>query len=150
MEFRLQYQLTRLVQSIKTDIGKPLDKSISISNIKFKCYRFIDQSIEIDTHNYCCSFEFIFLNFYWIYRFIDFIVFIKDRVLLTLINAKYRFFPDSVFKKTSCVLPMRLIRGLHLFYLGVLRPSCSLIAQDCTSTVLPSYNVLTVFNLNSF
>ena len=40
----------------------------------------IDQSIEIDTHNHRCS---------WIYRFIDFIVFIKDRVLLT---AKYRFF----------------------------------------------------------
>ena len=57
---------------------------------------------------------------------------------------------EAAFIKQAVFLPMRLIRGLHPFYLGVLRPSCSLIARDCTSTVLPSYNVLTVFNLNSF
>ena len=117
MEFRLQYQQTRLVQSIKTDIGKPFDKSTTINSIKFKCYRFIDQSIEIDTHNYRCSFN-IELS---IYRFIDFIVFIKDRVLLTLINAKYRFFRDSVFKKTSCVFADAFNKGLTSVLSGRLK-----------------------------
>ena len=42
----------------------------------------------------------------------------------------------TAFKKQAVFLPMRLIRGLHLFYLGVLRPSRSLIARNCTSTVL--------------
>ena len=63
-----------------------------------------------------------------IYRFI----FIFN-VLLTFVNAKYRFFRDIRFKKQAVFLPMRLIRGLHLFYLGVLRPSRSLIAQNCST-----------------
>ena len=33
---------------------------------------------------------------------------------------------EKTFKTQAVFLPMRLIRGLHLFYLGVLRPSRSL------------------------
>ena len=46
--------IIRLVQSIKTDIRKPLDKSITIDHSNSN---FIDQSIEFDTHNYRCSFK---------------------------------------------------------------------------------------------
>ena len=49
--------ITRLVQSIKTDIGKPLDKSITIDHSNLNVIDFIDQSIEIDTHNHRCSFK---------------------------------------------------------------------------------------------
>ena len=48
---------TRLVQSIKTDIGKPFDKSITIANSNLNVIDFIDQSIEIDTHNHRRSFK---------------------------------------------------------------------------------------------
>ena len=37
---------------------------------------------------------------------------------------------ETAFKKQAVFLPMRLIRGLHLFYLSVLRPSRSLIARN--------------------
>ena len=39
---------------------------------------------------------------------------------------------EKAFKKQAVFLPMRLIRGLHLFYLGVLGPSRSLIARNCS------------------
>ena len=51
-----------LVQSIKTDIGKPFDKSITIDNSNLNVIDFIDQSIEIDTHNHRCSFKVLNLS----------------------------------------------------------------------------------------
>ena len=60
---------TRLVQSIKTDIGKPFDKSITIDNSNLGVINFIDQSIEIDTHNHRCSFKVLNLSIYRFYRF---------------------------------------------------------------------------------
>ena len=45
---------TRPVQSIKTDIEKPFDKSITNDILNLNV---IDQSIEIDTHNHRCSFK---------------------------------------------------------------------------------------------
>ena len=60
---------SRLVQSIKTDIGKPFDKSITIDNSNLNV-DFIDQSIEIDTHNHRCSFKALNLSIYRrFYRF---------------------------------------------------------------------------------
>ena len=56
--------ITRLVQSIKTDIGKPLDKSITIDHSNLNVIDFIDQSIEIDTHNHRCSFKVLNLLIY--------------------------------------------------------------------------------------
>ena len=125
---------------MKTDIGKPFNKSITIDNSNLNVIEFIDQSLEIDTRNHRGSFK---LN-------LSILSFSLRTVYCLLVNAKYRFFRDNVKKKQGVFLPMRLIRGLHLFYLGVLRPSRSLIARNCTSTLLPSCNVLTVFNLNSF
>ena len=58
---------TRLVQSIKTDIGKPFDKSITIDNLNLNVIDFIDLSIEIDTHNHRFSFKvlnLLILSFY--------------------------------------------------------------------------------------
>ena len=49
--------ISRLVQSIKTDIGKPFDKSITIDNSNLNVIDFIDQLIEIDTHSHRCSFK---------------------------------------------------------------------------------------------
>ena len=43
---------SRLVQSIKTDIGKQFDKSITIDNSNLNVIDFVDQSIEIDIHNH--------------------------------------------------------------------------------------------------
>ena len=60
---------SRLVQSIKTDIGKPFDKSITIENSNLNVIDFIDQSIEIDTHNHRCSFKVLNLSIYRFYRF---------------------------------------------------------------------------------
>ena len=60
------------------------------------------------------------LLFYGI-EFIDFIFFIKNRVLLTLVNAKYRFFRDSVFKKTSCVFADAFNKGLTSVLSGRLK-----------------------------
>ena len=42
---------TRPGQSIKIDIGKPLDKSITIDINHINVIDCIDQSIKIDTHN---------------------------------------------------------------------------------------------------
>ena len=130
---------SRLVQSIKTDIGKPFDKSIFIDNSNSNVIDFIDQSIEIDTHNHRCSFKVLNLS-------------ILSFSLRTVYcwQMQNTASSETAFKKQAVFLPMRLIRGLHLFYLGVLRPSRSLISRNCTSTVLQSYNVLTVFNFNSF
>ena len=44
---------------------------------------------------------------------------IKESVLLTRVNAKTGSF-DTAFKRRALFLPMRLIRGLHLLYLGIL------------------------------
>ena len=57
------------VQSIKTHIGKPFDKSITIDNLNLNVIDFIDQSIEIDTHNHRCSFKVSILSIYQYYRF---------------------------------------------------------------------------------
>ena len=56
---------------------------------------------------------------------------------------------ETAFKKQAVFLPMRVIRGLHQSVLSG-RLARSLIARNCKSTLLPSYNILTVFNLNSF
>ena len=53
---------TRLIKSIKTDIRKPFDKSITVDNSIFNIINFIDQLIEIDTHNYRCSFKVLNLS----------------------------------------------------------------------------------------
>ena len=53
----LIFVISRLVQSIKTDIGKPFDKSITIDNSNLNVIDFIDQWIEIDTHNHRFSFK---------------------------------------------------------------------------------------------
>ena len=60
---------SRLVQSIKNGIGKPFDKSITIDNSNLNVIDFIDQSIEIDTHNHRCSFKELNLSIYRFYRF---------------------------------------------------------------------------------
>ena len=60
---------SRLVQSIKTDIGKPFDKSITIDGSNLDVIDFIDQSIEIDTHNHRRSFKVLNLSIYRFYRF---------------------------------------------------------------------------------
>ena len=97
---------TRHIQSMKTDIGKPFDKSITIDNSNLHVIDFIDQSIEIHTQNHRCSFKvlnLLILSFscgytarYAIIIIIIIIIFMKDRVLLTLVNANNRFFQDSV------------------------------------------------------
>ena len=53
---------SRRVQSIKTDIEKPFDKSITVDNSNLNVVDFIDQSIEILTRNHRCSFKFIDLS----------------------------------------------------------------------------------------
>ena len=59
---------TRGGQSIKIDIWKLIDKSISIDNLKINVIDFIDQPIEVDTHT-LGSFNFIdFIGFIIIYR----------------------------------------------------------------------------------
>ena len=58
---------SRLVQSIKT--GKPFDKSITIDNSNLNVIDFINQSIEIDTHNHRRSFKVLNLSIYRFYRF---------------------------------------------------------------------------------
>ena len=60
---------SRRVQSIKTDIGKPFDKSITIENSNLNVIDFIDQSMEIDTHNHRCSFKVLNLSINRFYRF---------------------------------------------------------------------------------
>ena len=57
------------VQSIKTDIKKTFDKSITIDNLNLNVIDFIDQSIELDTHNHRCSFKVSILSIYRFYRF---------------------------------------------------------------------------------
>ena len=62
------YNISRGGQSIKIDIGKPIDKSISIDKLKLNVIDFIDQSIKIDTHT-LRSFNFIdFIGFIIINR----------------------------------------------------------------------------------
>ena len=59
------------VQSIQTNIGKRFCKSITIDNLNLNVTDFIDQSIEIVTHNHCCCFKVAILSV---------IAFIKDLV----------------------------------------------------------------------
>ena len=42
---------------MQTDIGKRFCKSITIDTLNLNVIDFIDQSIEIDTHNHCCCFK---------------------------------------------------------------------------------------------
>ena len=52
------------------EIGKPFNKSTTIDNSNLNVIDFIDQSIEIDTHNHRCSFKVLNLSpIYQFYRF---------------------------------------------------------------------------------
>ena len=62
-------KILTVVQSIKTDIGKPFDKSITIDNSNLNVIDFINQSIEIDTQNHRRSFKVLNLSIYRFYRF---------------------------------------------------------------------------------
>ena len=60
---RQLHRLTRHDQLIKSDIGKPIDKSLSIDKIMFIDIDCIDQSMKIDTHNFSSQNQSIFIDF---------------------------------------------------------------------------------------
>ena len=70
--------ITRPDQSLKSDIGKPIDKSLSIDKIILIDIDCNDQSIEIDTHNFFP-------------KSIDFIDFIDRRKTFNFGILKYCF-----------------------------------------------------------